>query len=46
MRSYPANVVILGNPGKVVAPIPGVERAAPPLGAGPQPGQEPAPVGG
>ena len=44
MRSYPANVVILGNPGKVVGPIPGYERAGaqpapePPPNAGPQAG--------
>jgi acetyltransferase-like isoleucine patch superfamily enzyme len=38
MRPYPANVVILGNPGKVVGPIPGTEPPAaivsPPPGAG------------
>lgn len=45
MRSYPADVVILGNPGKVVGPIPGADRAGAPLGAEAQPGQEPVPVG-
>ena len=45
MRSYPANVIILGNPGKVVGPIPGHERAVAAPGAEQPSSPEPAPVG-
>lgn len=31
MREYPANVVIIGNPGKVAMPLPGSDTAAPGL---------------